>query len=140
MAKRVTIAGLQREKAELEEKVEHLDGIITRQERDDEAVRATFARLLQSYAPVHQVSFKMHGFLGEQTLQDQEERKERVPNWHEIAVLIGELKADANYAMVLEGRDEFRRQSQQKSELIGRMRKAMMQAGVEFNFNGEELL
>lgn len=140
--KKPTIAGLQREKEELEKKVEHLDGIITRQERDDEQLRITFARMLESYAPVRPVQYELvhRNAFGDMVSDRTEQSKMPVPNWHEIAVLIGELKADANYAMILEARDNFRRESDQKSELIQRMRRTMMAAGVEFDFRGEERL
>lgn len=40
------------------------------------------------------------------------EIKTKSMSWIEIAVAIGELKADANYAMVLEARDDFKQQLQ----------------------------
>lgn len=45
-----------------------------------------------------------------------QEKSVKVRNWMGIAFLIGELKADANYAMVIEARDRLKESNQRLME------------------------
>ena len=130
MARKLTIAGLQREKEELERKVAYQADIIKQQDADDLKVRTELSELLGSYKIKYENNYGMH--------REEGTKEVEVQSWIGIAFLIGELKADANYAMVLEARDRFRDESRSKDQIIDRMRQAMLLAGVEFDFNGEE--
>lgn len=132
MSKTKTVAALEDELAAAEKKIEKLEQKVEDKKEFEKHIREQFSKLLGSIRYVRPQFDYLHS---------EPAKEETVTlSWAEIAFRVGELHADANYAMTLEARDEFRRESQQKTDLIIRMKRAMIKAGVEFDFAGEELL
>lgn len=100
---RKTNAMLVDENAKLQGKVDMLNSL-------DEKKRSDLSKVLGSYKNV--ASAYHH---------TSPNREVVVLTWFEIAGEIGELKADANYSMVIAGRDEFRNQVAQQKEYIQRL-------------------
>lgn len=66
---------------------------------EDENVRKVLSGLLDSYEYTQEYSYS-----------NRKEQKILIRDWVGIAFLIGELKADANYSMVIETREILRRE------------------------------
>lgn len=86
-------------KVDLEKENTKLESTLEDKIKKDKDLRTVFADLLNA------VEYERDRFSGS---YDSKTRKIRDITWYEIAFLIGELKADANYAMVIESRDMFR--------------------------------
>lgn len=76
---------------------------INRMEHEDFELRTEFSKILDTYTPASDTYFVPN-------------KKPEISSWMEIAGLIGELKADANYSCVIAAREEL------KSKLHGRER------------------
>jgi hypothetical protein len=77
---------------------------ITRLNALDEDRRKTLSDLLDSYEYVPEFYNSYSNSKGKRQLN--------VRDWLGIAFLIGELKADADYAMVLQSRDHFQKEAE----------------------------
>lgn len=74
---------------------ERLQNRVKQLESEDLRIREVLSGLLDSY------TFETDFYGG------RKEKKTVVQSWEGIAFLMGELKADANYSMVIQARDEF---------------------------------
>lgn len=93
-------------KEELLKTNERLENKLKVFESEDLRVRTVFSELLDS-------TYFESDFYG-----SRKEKKVKVLSWEGIAFLMGELKADANYSMVIQGRDEFREENRFLKEQI----------------------
>lgn len=130
MARKQTIAGLQREVATLERKVVNRDNTIESMKDVDLSTRTRLSKLLNSMKCTKTKDFGMdsHYFTEETDVLD----------WIGIAFLIGELKADANYAMVIESRDTFRNESKHRAGVIRRLHARLLKEGVIYEPEEED--
>ena len=78
-------------------------------EREDLERRKILSGLLDSYETIRE------------RYSDRDERKLVVQSWLGIAFLIGELKADANYSLLLEGKENLLRENAELRERIYRL-------------------